>query len=90
LERDFLRKRFAEVPVDREAYLKESALSQEDFTHWMVQNKEKIASYKHALQTCSAGNVLELTLEMADGKRHMRRVLLPETPDVPGFLGSLA
>lgn len=90
LERDFLRKRFAEVPVDRDAYLKESALSQEDFTQWMVQNKEKIASYTHALQTCSSGNVLELTVEMQDGKRHMRRVLLPETPDVSGFLGSLA
>jgi hypothetical protein len=34
--------------------------------------------------------VLELTVEMQDGKRHLRRCWLPETPDVPSLLQPLA
>jgi hypothetical protein len=90
LERDFLRKRFAEVPVDTEAFWKESALSQEDFTKWLEQNKDKMSSYSHEVRGAVCGNVLELTAEMQDGKRHLRRVWLPATPDVSSFLKPIA
>jgi lysyl-tRNA synthetase class 1 len=89
LERDFLRKRFAEVPFDREAFWRESALSESDFAKWLQQNREKIVSYSHALQSASGGNVLELTAEMQDGKKHLRRVWLQATPDVPNLLQGL-
>ena len=90
LERSFLCKRFAEVTVDLEAFWKESALTQEQFTLWMSQQKEKMASYSHALQSCPAGNVLELTIEMKDGKRHLRRVWLDATPDPTALLNAIA
>ena len=90
LEREFLCKRFAEVTVDLEAFWRESALSQEELTQWMAQQREKIASYSHAIQSCAAGNVLELTVEMKDGKRHLRRVWLSPTPDVNRLLEAIA
>jgi lysyl-tRNA synthetase class 1 len=90
LEREFLCKRFAEVPTDVAAFWKESALTQDQLTQWMALQKEKIVSYSHALQTCEAGNVLELTVEMKDGKRHLRRVWLESTPDVNAVLNAIA
>ena len=90
LDRDFLRKRFAEVSVDLAAFWKESALTQEQFTQWMTQQKEKIAGYTHAIQSGEAGNVLELTVEMKDGKRHLRRVWLEATPDATALLDAIA
>ena len=90
LERDFLCKRFAEVPVDLEAFWRESAVTQEQLTQWMVQQREKIESYSHELQSCAAGNVLELTVQMKDGKRHLRRVWLQATPDVTALLDAIA
>lgn len=90
MDGEFLRKRFAEVSVDLEAFWKESALTQEEFTQWMTQQKEKMVSYSHAVQNCSAGNVLELTVEMKDGKRHLRRVWLVATPDATDLLNAIA
>ena len=90
LERDFLSKRFSEVPLDTEAFWRESALSEADFAAWAAQAKAKMHSYTHAIQSAACGNVLELTIEMQDGKRHLRRCWLPETPDVSAFLQPLA
>jgi hypothetical protein len=56
----------------------------------MVQQKDKIASYAHAIQSAEAGNVLELTVEMKDGKRHLRRVWLESTPDAGVILDAIA
>ncbi|MEI6714945.1 MAG: lysine--tRNA ligase [Verrucomicrobiota bacterium] len=90
LERDFVRNRLVELPYDEEAYYQESAVSQEDLTKWMTQQREKIASYTHSLRTLSCGNFLELTVEMKDGKRLVRRVRLDATPDVNAVLGAFA
>jgi lysyl-tRNA synthetase class 1 len=90
LERAFLVKRFAEVPLDVEAFWSESALAEEAFAAWAAQVKPKMQSYSHAIQTASCGKVLELTVEMQDGKRHLRRRWLPETPDVSVMLAPLA
>jgi lysyl-tRNA synthetase class 1 len=90
LERAFLIKRFSEVPLDNEAFWKESALTEADFAAWAAQSKAKMQSYTHSIQSAPCGNVLELTIEMQDGKRHMRRCWLPETPDVSALLQPLA
>lgn len=90
LERDFVRKRFAEVPYDREAFWRESALSEEEFAKWVAAQSGKVVGHVHALQSCAEGNVLELTVEMQDGKKHLRRTWLPATPDVSGLLQNLA
>ncbi len=90
LERAFLINRFTEVPLDTEAFWRESALSEADFAAWAAQAKEKMQSYSHAIQCGPGGKVLELTVEMQDGKRHLRRCWLPETPDIPALLQPLA
>jgi lysyl-tRNA synthetase class 1 len=90
LERAFLLKRFSEVPLDTEAFWRESALTEDDFAAWAAQSKPKMQSYTHAIQSAPSGNVLELTIEMQDGKRHLRRCWLPETPDVSALLQPLA
>ncbi|MEK0447026.1 MAG: hypothetical protein RLZZ399_2347 [Verrucomicrobiota bacterium] len=90
LDRAFVCRRLVEVSVDREAYWAESAISQEELTKWMTQQREKIGSYTHTLQTGAAGNYLELTVEMKDGKRHLRRVRLEATPDVNQWVGQWA
>ena len=56
----------------------------------MTQQKEKIAGYTHALQSCEAVNTLELTVEMKDRKRHLRRVWLAATPDATALLDIIA
>jgi lysyl-tRNA synthetase class 1 len=90
LERDFLQKRFAEVPVDKGLFWKESALTQEQLNAWMQKEKEKIVSCEHAVQSAECGHVLELTVVMADGKKHTRRTWLPAPGDSAAMLNAFA
>jgi len=90
LERALLQKRFSEVPLDKAVFWKETALTQEQLVEWMVLQKPKIASYEHAIQSAECGHVLELTVTMLDGKKHMRRVWLPESAESNSVLSALA
>ena len=90
LERAFLQKRFLEVPLDKAVFWKETAFTQEQLVEWMVLQKPKIASYEHAIQSAECGHVLELTVTMLDGKKHMRRVWLPESAESTSVLSALA
>ncbi len=90
LERTFLQKRFAEVPLDKAAFWTESSVTQEQLSDWTLQQKAKIAGYTHAVQSADFGHVLELTVTMLDGKKHMRRIWLPEPSDSTRVLSSFA
>jgi lysyl-tRNA synthetase class 1 len=89
LDRDFVCRRLAELPLDSEAFRAESAVSQDDLTKWMNQQREKIAGYTHTIETGAGGNYLVLVVEMKDGKRHLRRVRLESTPDGAAVLSAI-
>jgi lysyl-tRNA synthetase class 1 len=90
LERDFVCARFAEVRVDTADFWRETAVSTEELAGWMRENREKIASYRHDLRSDACGNVLELTVEFKDGRRHLHRIWLEPTPDVNAVLSQFA
>jgi lysyl-tRNA synthetase class 1 len=90
LERDFVCKRFAEVAVETADFWRETAVSSEQLAQWMNQNRDQIATYRHDLRSDTCGNVLELTVEMKDGKRHVHRTWLEPTPDVSAVLAQFA
>ena len=90
LERDFVCRRLSELPFETEAFWRETAVTSEDLAKWMIQQREKIAGYSHQIQSAECGNVLEITVEMKDGKRHLLRVWLEATPDADKVLSMIA
>jgi len=90
LDREFVCKRLLELPVDTEAFWRETSMTDEDFAKWMQQQREKISGYTHELKSAECGSVLEVTVEMKDGKRHLHRMLLEATPDADKILSLIA
>jgi hypothetical protein len=56
----------------------------------MQQQREKITGYTHELKSGECGSVLEVTVEMKDGKRHLHRMRLEATPDANKILSLIA
>jgi lysyl-tRNA synthetase class 1 len=90
LDREFVCKRLLELPVDTEAFWRETSMTDEDFAKWMQQQREKISGYTHELKSAECGSVLEVTVEMKDGKRHLHRMRLEATPDADKILSLIA
>ena len=90
LDREFVCKRLLELPVDTEAFWRETSITEEDFAKWMQQQREKISGYTHELKSAECGSVLEVTVEMKDGKRHLHRMRLEATPDADKILSLIA
>ena len=90
LDREFVCKRLLELPVDTEAFWRETSITEEDFAKWMQQQREKISGYTHELKSAECGSVLEVTVEMKDGKRHLHRMRLEATPDAEKILSLIA
>ncbi len=80
LERDFVTCRFRELPLDKLAFWRESAIREVELEHWIAQQKSKIAS--HSWTTAMEGSVavFEVIYTMHDAKRQLRRVLIEGTP----------
>jgi lysyl-tRNA synthetase class 1 len=90
LDREFVCKRLVELPADTEAFWRETSITAEDFAKWMQQQREKIAGYTHELKSAECGSVLEVTVEMKDGKKHLHRMRLEATPDADKILSLVA
>ena len=90
LDREFVCKRLVELPADTEAFWRETSITAEDFAKWMQQQREKIAGYTHELKSAECGSVLEVTVEMKDGKKHLHRMRLEATPDADKILSLIA
>lgn len=90
LDRSFVRSRLSQVVVETEEFWRETAVSSEEIAKWMCDNREKIATYRHELHSAGCGNVLELTVELKDGRRHLHRIRLEPTPDVNAVLSQFA
>jgi lysyl-tRNA synthetase class 1 len=78
LDRDFVVRRFQELPFDLEEFWRATAISKEQLEAWLTENKEKIAEQSIATRTAGTIAVLEVTVTMIDGKKQLRRVITPQ------------
>ena len=81
LDRDFVIKRFAEVPWSEREFLEATGLTAGAFERWLASEKEKvttIAGHYRSLTDDRGDSIIEFTMVLTDGKTHCRRVLLGE------------
>jgi lysyl-tRNA synthetase class 1 len=81
LDREFVIKRFKEVPWDELEFLQATGMPVGAFDRWLISEKEKIVSIAakyRAIEEAEGNSVVEFTIAMTDGKNHGRRVLLGE------------
>ena len=81
LDREFVIRRFSEVPWDELEFLEATGLKVEAFEQWLTSEKAKIVSisarYK-SIENGQGASVVEFSMAMTDGKTHCRRVLFGE------------
>ncbi len=75
LDRDFVVKRFLELPFDRADFWRETAIPMADLEAWLEKEREKIGEQVSQLTVDGALSVNEFTIVMKDGKRLRKRVL---------------
>jgi lysyl-tRNA synthetase, class I len=81
LDRDFVIKRFNEVPWNEREFLQATGLSVEAFEQWLSLEKAKLVSLAalyRPIPDDPGNSVIEFQIGMADGKTHCRRVPLGE------------
>ena len=81
LDRDFVIKRFAEVPWSEREFLATTGLSVEAFEQWVSLEKLKLVSlsaHYRPIPDDPGNSVVEFQIVMTDGKTHCRRVPLGE------------
>jgi len=86
MERDFVVKRFRELPFDRAQFWKEAAVSVDDLRAWHSKESAKIASQEHRVEVEGAVFSAEYVFTMTDGKRLLKRVVTEGTPAPVGML----
>lgn len=75
LDKDFLIKRFTELPFEEEAYRKETAISASEHLLQLEKEKAKIAAIKLVK---TAGEIGDFEVTHADGKIYVHRVSHPQ------------
>ncbi len=75
LEREFVVRRFRELPFDRAAFWRESATPLPDLEKWIEKEREKIAEQSSQLTVDGPLTVNEFIFVLKDGKRMKKRVL---------------
>ncbi|MFS8065831.1 MAG: lysine--tRNA ligase [Byssovorax sp.] len=75
LDKDFLIKRFTELPYEQEAYWKETAISAADHLAQLEKEKAKIAEVKLIRK---AGEIADFEVTHTDGKSYVHRVTHPQ------------
>jgi lysyl-tRNA synthetase class 1 len=89
LDAQYVITRFQELPFSRLEFWRETAVSEADLEKWFAQNAEKIAGRTWATEIEGDVVAFEIIVEMKDGKRQLKRVLVQGTeasPRVPAFL----
>jgi lysyl-tRNA synthetase class 1 len=79
LDVDFLMPRFRELPVDKLAFWRESAISVDELESWLTKHREKIASSSWNVLMEGTLAAFETTIVTTDGKRQLKRVLTEGT-----------
>jgi lysyl-tRNA synthetase class 1 len=86
LERDFVVRRFRELPFDRVQFWRETAVSADDLRAWHAKEAAKIASQEHRVEVEGAVFSSEYIFTMTDGKRILKRVVTEGKPADGGVL----
>jgi len=76
LDRKFVEQRFRELPVDKAAFWKESAVDDAALQQWLGKERPNISSILARCDNVDSASVVELVASMNDGKTHCRRVLV--------------
>jgi lysyl-tRNA synthetase class 1 len=80
LERDFVVKRFRELPFDRVQFWKETAITADELRAWHAKEFTKIAGQEHRVNAEGAVFSSEYLFVLTDGKRVLRRVITEGAP----------
>jgi lysyl-tRNA synthetase class 1 len=78
LERDFIIRRFKEVPLDKMEFWEESSIKPEAFEQWLSKEKPNITALSARFGFASdeqGPGVIEFFATLADGKTHCKRVM---------------
>ncbi len=89
LDRDYVIARFQELPFARLDCWRETATSEADLEKWFTQNAEKIAGKTWTTEMEGDVAAFEILVEMKDGKRQLKRILVQghdASRAVPGVL----
>jgi lysyl-tRNA synthetase class 1 len=76
LEPEFVIARFQELPYERVAFWRESAVTEAELQAWATQNAEKIAGKTWSVEAEGDVAAYEIVYEMKDGKRQLKRLLV--------------
>jgi lysyl-tRNA synthetase, class I len=76
LERKFVEERFHELPVDKAAFWKESAVDDAALQQWLGKERPNISAVLARCDTADSTSIVELVASMNDGKTHCKRVLV--------------
>jgi len=92
LDPGFVVPRLRELPVDKLAFWRESAISEQEFRRWLDVNRDRIAN--QTWTTAMEGSVasFELAIEMKDGKKELKRLVVEGVPieqELSGLIVSL-
>jgi hypothetical protein len=89
LDREYVIARFQELLFERLTYWRETATGEGDLEKWFTQNAEKIAGKTWTTEMEGDVAAFEILVEMKDGKRQLKRVLVQGREAsglVPGLL----
>ncbi|HYR58493.1 MAG TPA: lysine--tRNA ligase, partial [Chthoniobacteraceae bacterium] len=75
LDRDFVVKRFRELPFERADFWRDTAIPMPELEQWLEKEREKIAEQTSQLIVDGALTANEFTFVMKDGKRLRKRVV---------------
>src|SRR4030095_13631473 len=75
LDREFVIRRLRELPVDKHAFWRETAIPMPELEKWIEKEREKIESQTSQLIVEGPLTVNEFTFVLKDGKRMIKRVL---------------
>jgi len=88
LEREFVVRRFSELPVDRREFLEQTGISPETFEQWLGKERQNLQALSVKVESTAglpadehSGRVLNFLVTMKDAKTHRRWVRLGEKED---------
>ena len=92
LDQAFLLKRLRELPYDRQAFWRETAISREDFDAWTAEHRAHITRLtaeaklgEERPEALARLGIVEYVVALDDNKTHMQRVLLGEFAEQAAF-----
>jgi lysyl-tRNA synthetase, class I len=92
LERDFVVRRSAELPVDHRKFLEETSTPPEAFARWLTEHRADVVDVRAALRGLTGDRaVAEFLVRTTDGKTQCRRVLVEgSAADATRWIADLA